>query len=716
MADPTRDGLAPRGRLSIRRMRAVILVTLLIGVMVFTGLIVKLVDDLSARFGPQVRADLEWRARRGAVELAGAADLGIAVEDKAMVMEAFAAHIASPDVIELAAVNHEGTVIAQHGSEPPLATVFAAKPDAILEGPGYLACWRPVQIEGAEIGKVAIVVSTARLSETKATLARVATTTVIAGVIVLLCAALVLFYFTRQVVLRDRQLQEYAATLERRVAERTRELDERNRGMRLVLDNVAQGFITIDLEGVMAAERSAVVDAWLGPPPAPNATFADQVRALAPDFSAWFDVSLQMLRDGILPVDVALGQLPRRFEAGEKSFEVAYSPIVKNGTGLDRVLVILSDITEQLAHQRAEKEQREQLAVFQRIVADRASCEEFLLETSALLAALKEPADRAIELRAVHTLKGNCSMFGFESFAELCHELETELVDRAAAAGAEGAEGAGGAGGADGIIDPGLSAEQRARLLEGGARVVATMGSLLGGQARGVVEIDRAELQTAIELVRRVGDDELSALLSTWAYEPVGRRFERFAQQARALAQRLGKGELQVTIADGGVRLDPAHWAPLWTAMVHAIRNAVDHGIEEPAERARLGKGTPHLTFTALRSGRELVLSIADDGRGIDWGRLRQRAEERGARHDSRDDLVALLFAGGVSTRDEATQTSGRGVGVAALREAVVALGGRLELESEPGAGTRLEMQFPFERRTAHAATRPPGGPRLGAM
>lgn len=699
-------------RVSVRQLRAVILLSLLAGVVVFTGIIISLVDGLSDRFGPQVRADLEWRALRGANELASAADLGIALADHAMVMDAFAPHITSSDILEMVAINAEGQIIAQHGSHPPIAPIFAARPGAIVAGPGYVASWQPVQIEGGPVGKVAVVVTTARLTDTRAMLSKVRSTTLVAGVIALLCGVALILFFTRAVVSRDAQLHQYAATLERRVEERTHELDERNRGLRLVLDNVAQGFITIDREGVMSAERSAVVDAWLGPPPEPPArpTLQEQVREAAPDFAAWFELTLQMLRDELLPVEVCLGQLPRRLEVKGRTFDVATSPIW-SAAGADgaaprltRVLVILNDVSAQLARERSEREQRELLAVFQRIVADRTSCEEFLAETSAILDGLRLPGEAAAEQRALHTLKGNCGMFGFETFAELCHEVEDELAGREAAP---------------------LSEAQRRQVLGGGEQVLRTMTSLLGGQVRDVIEIERPELVAALELARHgASPEELAALITTWSYEPVAHRFERMGQQARSLARRLGKGDVHVTISDGGIRLDPVQWAPLWSSMVHLIRNAVDHGLETPSERAAQGKGAPHLTFTAARTDAQLILSVADDGRGIDWPGLRAAARARGVEpppelparsgaseppepSEPPEALVALLFEDGVSTRKEATQTSGRGVGLSALRAAVEALGGRIEVESERGEGTRFELQFPLERRSPLLGARP---------
>lgn len=699
--DPSASPQAPASKragvshVSVRQLRTVILASLFAGIAVFTGITINLVDGLSDRFGPQVRADLEWRAMRGAHELASSADLGMALSDRAMVMEAFAPHITSADLMEMAAIDADGKVIAQHGNHPPLEKIFSAPSGTVIAGEGYLASWQPVQIEGAPIGKVAVAISTARLSETRGMLSKVRSTTLVASFVALLCGVAVILLFTSAVVKRDAQLNQYATTLEQRVEDRTRELDERNRGMRLVLDNVAQGFITIDREGVMSAERSAIVDEWFGAlmaqPVLP--TFSEQVREVAPDFAAWFELSLQMLREELLPVEVCLGQLPSRFEAHGRTFDVSYSPIWRGPAGareLERVLVILSDVTAQLARDRAEREQRELLSVFQRIVADRTSCEEFLAETSALLDGLRSSEERDAQARLLHTLKGNCAMFGFEAFAELCHRVEDELAELAPAP---------------------LPEEQRRQVVVGGEQVRRTMTSLLGGEVRDVVEIERPELASAVELARRGGGEELAALLTTWSYEPVAHRFERFGQQARSLARRVGKGDLQVTISDGGIRLDPVRWAPLWASMVHLIRNAIDHGMEGPEERTQLGKGPPHLTFTAVRSEERLILSIADDGRGIDWTALAEVARQRGFSDAPLDRaaLVAFLFADGVSTRKEVSQLSGRGVGLAAVRAAVAALGGTIEVESERGEGTRFELRFPLERSPNFVSARASG-------
>jgi chemotaxis protein histidine kinase CheA len=127
---------------------------------------------------------------------------------------------------------------------------------------------------------------------------------------------------------------------------------------------------------------------------------------------------------------------------------------------------------------------------------------------------------------------------------------------------------------------------------------------------------------------------------------------------------------------------------------VHVIRNAVDHGIEAPSTREEAGKGGPKLELKAFQNDRELHLAIIDDGKGVDWEEIRARARGKGLPAETKNDLIAALFAGGLSTRDQVTDTSGRGVGMSALQAAVATLDGVIDVVSTPGAGTRIELRF----------------------
>ncbi|MBA3499039.1 MAG: ATP-binding protein [Myxococcota bacterium] len=658
---------------SIKRLRAMFMIALAVGLSLFTGVMFTLVDNLSERFGPEVREDLEWRALRGAHELARAADLGLAIGDRAMVTQSFGVYAHSPDVAAIHAIDSLGTVVAHHGESAASESLFTGAPDTLTRGKNQLVSWMPSVIEGHEVGKVAIVVSTRRLSEAQAKLSNVAWITLAAGCVGLLLGGFAIMFFTRAMASRDKQLNHYASNLEQMVVLRTAELDERNGEMRLVLDSVAQGFVMVDVRGMMASERSAIVDVWFGTP-SPGTTFGSYIEPHAAEFAAWFELALSTLRDAFMPVDLCLAQMPKRFAVGGRAFEVSYRTIME-GERLDRVLIIISDVTAEIVRARSEREQRELLVMFQRITTDGAGVDGLLVEVKELLAILASPCDVVVERRILHTLKGNCALFGLELYSELCHSIESELADS---------------------LQP-ISGAQREALLDGWQTVASWIGRLRGAPRDNIVEIEIAELAQVIERAAHgISSHEIAAVLLSWTLEPVARRLERLAQHARGLARRLGKGELEVIIQDGGVRLDGAHWASFWSAAVHAIRNSIDHGLEHTDERVALGKPAAGcLTFVAEQAAGWTTVTFGDDGRGIDWDAIAVRARAAGMPFASHADLVAALFADGVTSREEVSETSGRGIGMAALQHAVTDLGGTIDIVTTRGTGTRISCRFP---------------------
>ncbi len=210
---------------SVRRLRNLILVSLALGVALFTAVMFSLTQRLSHRFGPQVQADLAWRVQRGAQELAHAVDLGIAIGDADLVRKSFGIYARTKDVASIVAVDAKGALVARHG-EPQSFDVFVGKPGELRTTETRIVSWAAVQIEGTTIGKVAVVGSTQRLRDAEALLARASRTTLTGGLAALLLGTVIVSFFTRAVAMRDARLSEYAETLERKVAERTAELEE----------------------------------------------------------------------------------------------------------------------------------------------------------------------------------------------------------------------------------------------------------------------------------------------------------------------------------------------------------------------------------------------------------------------------------------------------------------------------------------------------------
>ncbi len=222
------------------------------------------------------------------------------------------------------------------------------------------------------------------------------------------------------------------------------------------------------------------------------------------------------------------------------------------------------------------------------------------------------------------------------------------------------------------------------------------MSSLAGANRAEVIELTTSEWADLQRLVEQsASHDVIAGRLAALSCEPVRTRLERIGSAAKSTAERLGKPGLVVKIEDAGLRLPAQTWVNFWTTLPHVVRNAVDHGIESADARTKAGK-SDHGTLT-LRSEHTpgtLRISISDDGAGVNWDSVRERAMRMGIPYTKQTDLEAALFVDGLSTRDAVTEVSGRGVGMAAVREAVQQLGGRIEVKSNPGKGTTFVFSF----------------------
>jgi chemotaxis protein histidine kinase CheA len=205
------------------------------------------------------------------------------------------------------------------------------------------------------------------------------------------------------------------------------------------------------------------------------------------------------------------------------------------------------------------------------------------------------------------------------------------------------------------------------------------------------LSISLADYSNFVELLeKRLGHERLLAEAMRLPLEPGERLLAKLVQHAHRIAQESGKA-IEVEIDDGGLRLVAESTQLLWSALVHGVKNAIEHGIESEPERLRKGK-TPqgNIRFVMREKGHHLAVSIIDDGRGIDWNQLERRAYSSRL-PSKREDLVELLFTDGLSTKAETSSISGRGIGLSAIRATCHALGGTSIVYGGPnGIGTEL--------------------------
>ncbi len=383
-----------------------------------------------------------------------------------------------------------------------------------------------------------------------------------------------------------------------------------------------------------------------------------------------------------------------------------------------------------------------------------AECREMLEALGGEIVAWEaEPDDRArldSIFRFVHTVKGNCGFFEFPRLEALSHAAEDALADvRAGRRQADGQL----VSAVLAIIDrigemiaaieageemPGGDDSSLIQALEPGAdgQAAPFAAPVAEGQSR-PTSAPRT-IRLSVELLDRVmstvsdmvlARNELARRLREGPTDvPVDGAFERLSgiiadmrdaitrtrmqrienlfvglpRMVRDLSAELGK-QVLVDIEGGDVELDREMIEMIRDPLTHIIRNAVDHGIEKPAERLKAGKREIGvLSVSARQSGNQILIDIHDDGRGIDGKTLVAKAlnsgflEKDDAAKLSPREQLALIFEAGLSTAKEVTSISGRGVGMDVVRSNIERIGGIVEVDSKLGDGTRMTLRVPL--------------------
>ena len=221
----------------------------------------------------------------------------------------------------------------------------------------------------------------------------------------------------------------------------------------------------------------------------------------------------------------------------------------------------------------------------------------------------------------------------------------------------------------------------------------------LGRQVATVAPEAGQELVDSVHQVASVST-QLQETIMDIRMLPIRHVFERFPRLVRDLAHG-GQKQVELILQGEDTRVDKAVIDEIGDPLVHLIRNAVDHGIELPEERKARGKPpTGTILLSAAQESSQVVITLVDDGAGIDADEVRRRAVERGlvgADETLSDrEIVQFIFAEGFSTAEAVTDVSGRGVGLDVVVQCMERLNGLIEAETIPGAGTKFTLQLPL--------------------
>ncbi|GAA4717607.1 chemotaxis protein CheA [Sphingomonas lutea] len=382
-----------------------------------------------------------------------------------------------------------------------------------------------------------------------------------------------------------------------------------------------------------------------------------------------------------------------------------------------------------------------------------AECREMLEALGGEIVAWEaQPGDRArldSIFRFVHTVKGNCGFFEFPRLEALSHAAEDALADvRAGRRQADGALVSAVLAVIDRIgemvaaieVGEDMPAGDDSALIEAlepGAEVVVAPVAAVPADGQKAPAAPRT-IRLSVELLDRVMStvsdmvlarnelarrlreapndvsvdgafERLSAIIADMRDAITRTRMQRIEnlfvglpRMVRDLSAELGK-QVLVDIEGGDVELDREMIEMIRDPLTHIIRNAVDHGIETPADRLKAGKREIGLlAVSARQSGNQILIDIQDDGRGIDGKKLVEKAiaagtvDKAAAALFSPREQLALVFEAGLSTAKAVTSISGRGVGMDVVRSNVERIGGIVEVDSTPGQGTRMTLRVPL--------------------
>lgn len=494
------------------------------------------------------------------------------------------------------------------------------------------------------------------------------------------------------------QKEAYAKNLEKLVEERTQELRQVNQTLKAILNSLGQGFFTFDRDGNCSDVFTRACETILSI--SPQGQLAWKVLGI-PDvelvtFRKWVNV----LFDELLPFEDLRGLGPQNFTGDPSRYvTLEYYPIRDDQEKLASVVVVATDKTAEHQAQMALEEERQYASMVVKYIKNKDQFRRFLsgLEESMRLLDLAAQKLKSVDsvdesFRILHTIEGESGVFSIRSIRDLSRESQAVL---------EPYKG-------KGLADLNVLSEYKKSLeaIRDGIReffvrnngVIEPVSDAKSRSVEIPIQIAEKWIQVLKQIPKaesvRVEIDEMFQKI------PIGSRLTYYDGLIQSVSERLGKKVNPLKVEGGDFRISSDAYTDVFASMVHAFRNAVDHGIEPPDERTFAGKSEAGTIFVRVENRpKGIHLWIQDDGRGIDPEIIREKLKEKFPNEDvsrmSAQEIIQCVAWPGFSSRSEVGEFSGRGVGLDALRTEVLKLGGSFTIESQVGVGAVIHLTLP---------------------
>lgn len=495
-------------------------------------------------------------------------------------------------------------------------------------------------------------------------------------------------------------IEEQNRTLEQKVEERTAQLRQKTNDINNMMQNMHQGIFTILPGGKIHPEYSAYLESIVESKAIANASVMDLMfngselggNALS-QISAALDA---VLGEDAMMFDFNRHCLVKEFtktmpDGRSKIMELDWDPILSESDVIEKLMVTVRDVTDLRGLQAEAEKQKWELDVIGQILS--VSTDKFLSflkdayrfsdENEQLINASSEASADVVStlFRNMHTIKGNARTYGFVAITDVSHAAESTY---------------------DAMRKSEVAAWDKEKML---AELSATRsliqtyesiytGKLSGNTAAGTF-VEQGLLDKLKQILDGISDQDgknlqqalkdVKAVTNAIGTESMESMLDAIVRSMPDMAQKLGKPAPHVVIEDHNIRFNADIAQVIKNVFTHSFRNAMDHGLESAEERVAHGKpdfGT--IKVEVIEENEQVVLTMTDDGRGLAVKKLKEKAIKNGlidAKGEiSSHDLGELIFQSGMSTADNVSDISGRGVGMDAIRKFVESAGGKVEI------------------------------------
>ena len=494
-------------------------------------------------------------------------------------------------------------------------------------------------------------------------------------------------------------LRDYSSSLEDKVENRAKDLKN-------LLENLGQGFMVFNKEGIVQPGCSNVTLQLFGCDPT-NKKFSE-VLQYKKDDKLSLDSWIKNAWKGKISFREIAPLAPKSFEKLERFIELEYRPIYNEKKGaekkLERVICIASDKTKERELEKIADKEKSQAHMILKIISDKNGFNSMIREVKRNISDIKrdiieknEKIDLKNIFRIMHTSKGAFSSYSMKELANLAHRFEDQILK---------------------IENNDINLDEDSRMFNN----LRTKINYLEEKLENFLEENKMVLEGGAESGNGVKEEQLIEKFKQFILKREGDKskiyqdftgefyskkisecFERFIPIVKELEERLGK-PITLKIEQSPIIVNFQFYEPFILSCIHIFRNCADHGIEDTEERIANGKEVKGLITVRFKKvmNDKIQIAIKDDGRGITPKKIKEvviskdilSAKEVNNLPDSK--ILQLIFHEEFSSKDEVTEFSGRGVGLSAVMEEVKKLNGNILVASKDGSGTSFMISLPL--------------------